>query len=137
MTNRDLQHASKAALVKATPQLFVADIAASCDFFTSKLGFAVDFHYGDPPFYAQVTRDGASLALRQVDRPMLDAIAAAMKSDIDMLAASMSVDDVKSLYLEFQAADATFHQTLRSEPWGALTFIVSDPDGNLLLFAGD
>jgi hypothetical protein len=25
---------------------------------------------------------------------------------------------------------------LRKEPWGAETFIVKDPDGNLLLFAG-
>jgi hypothetical protein len=30
----------------------------------------------------------------------------------------------------------TFAQTLRREPWGAKTFIVKDPDGNLLLFAG-
>ncbi|WP_407045994.1 VOC family protein [Mesorhizobium abyssinicae] len=30
---------------------------------------------------------------------------------------------------------ARFHQTLRTEPWGARTFIVSDPDGNLICFA--
>jgi hypothetical protein len=30
----------------------------------------------------------------------------------------------------------TFFQTLRKEPWGAKTFIVKDPDGNLLLFSG-
>jgi hypothetical protein len=30
---------------------------------------------------------------------------------------------------------ATLFQTLRKEPWGAETFIVKDPDGNLLLFA--
>jgi hypothetical protein len=29
-----------------------------------------------------------------------------------------------------------FHQTLKSEPWGARTFIVRDPDGNLILFSG-
>jgi len=28
-----------------------------------------------------------------------------------------------------------FAQTLRNEPWGARTFIVRDPDGNLILFA--
>ena len=38
--------------------------------------------------------------------------------------------------LEFQAAGVPFFQTLRREPWGAKTFIVKDPDGNLLLFAG-
>jgi hypothetical protein len=29
-----------------------------------------------------------------------------------------------------------FFQTLRREPWGARDFILRDPDGNLLLFAG-
>jgi uncharacterized glyoxalase superfamily protein PhnB len=35
-----------------------------------------------------------------------------------------------------QAAGVRFHQTLRTEPWGARTFIVRDPEGNLILFAG-
>src|ERR1700751_503668 len=48
-------------------QLFVADIQASCDFFTRKLGFAVVFVYGEPPFYAQVCRDNARINLRHVD----------------------------------------------------------------------
>ncbi|HJR20123.1 MAG TPA: VOC family protein [Dongiaceae bacterium] len=126
----------KPTLIAAVPQLFVSDIAASCAFFTDKLGFAVEFAYGEPPFYAQVKRDGAQIALRHVDRPVLDKISMAMKADVDMLAASISVDDVKSLYSEFQAADVAFHQALRAEPWGARTFIVRDPDGNLILFAG-
>lgn len=52
-----------------------------------------------------------------------------------MLAASITVDDVKALYLEFRAAGVEFYQLLRTEPWGARTFIVRDIDGNLLLFA--
>ena len=47
-------------------QLFVADIKASCDFYTEKLGFTVAFVYGDPPFYGQVTRDHARLITRVV-----------------------------------------------------------------------
>ena len=136
MTERDIDSAVKAVLIGAAPQLFVADLQASCDFFTRKLGFAIGFIYGKPPFYGQVLRDGAQIALRRVDRPVLDGIAGAMKADIDMLAASITVDDVKALFLEFKAAGVPFHQPLRSEPWGARTFIVRDPDGNLLLFAG-
>ena len=44
--------------------------------------------------------------------------------------------ELKELYLDFQSAGVSFHQTLRAEPWGARTFIVKDPDGNLLLFGG-
>jgi|SRR5687767_881162 len=127
---------SKPVLINATPQLLVSDIIASCDFFTRVLGFGLEFVYGEPPFYAQVIRDGASLALRHVDRPVMETLAEAMKADIDMLAASISVDDVQALYLEFEATGVAFHQELRTEPWGARTFIVRDLDGNLLLFAG-
>lgn len=127
---------SRPTLTTIVPQLFVADLGAACEFFTAKLGFAIDFLYGDPPFYGQVSRDGASLSLRHVDRPIRDGLTTAMKGDLDMLAASITVDHVKALHAEFQATGATFHQALRTEPWGAETFIVRDPDGNLLLFAG-
>ncbi|WP_425336060.1 VOC family protein [Sinorhizobium numidicum] len=33
-------------------------------------------------------------------------------------------------------AGVTFHQALRTEPWSARTFIVQDPDGNLIAFSG-
>jgi catechol 2,3-dioxygenase-like lactoylglutathione lyase family enzyme len=122
--------------IAAVPQLFVSDLSASSAFFTDKLGFAVEFVYGEPPFYTQVKRGGAQIALRHVDRDVMDKVAAAMKAEIDMLAASISVDDVNALYSEFQAANVAFHQQLRTEAWGARTFIVRDPDGNLLLFAG-
>ena len=35
-------------LTSAEPKLFVSDTAASCDFFTGKVGFTIDFVYGDP-----------------------------------------------------------------------------------------
>jgi catechol 2,3-dioxygenase-like lactoylglutathione lyase family enzyme len=127
---------TKAVIAGAEPQLFVADIKASCDFFAGKLGFGVVFTYGEPPFYAQVKRDGARINLRCVEHPVIDA---ALRDREQLLAASLTVattEEIKALFLEFQAAGVTFFQTLKREPWGARTFIVRDPDGNLLLFAG-
>jgi catechol 2,3-dioxygenase-like lactoylglutathione lyase family enzyme len=124
---------SKPTLLAAEPQLFVADIAASCEFYTQKLGFKVAFTYGEPPFYGQVFRDGASLNLRHLDQPELNAV---LRSKEDLLSASITVGDIKPLFLEFQAAGVAFAQTLKTEPWGARTFTIRDPDGNLILFAG-
>ena len=124
---------AKATLIAAEPQLFVADIAASCAFYRKKLGFSVAFTYGDPPFYGQVVRDGARLNLRCVSRPVIDP---QFRDSEQWLSASITLDDATSLFLEFQAIGVPFHQTLRIEPWGARTFIVRDPDGNLILFAG-
>jgi catechol 2,3-dioxygenase-like lactoylglutathione lyase family enzyme len=136
MTEEVRQPVSRPILTSISAQLFVADIQASCDFYADKLGFAVDFIYGDPPFYAQVTRDNARLSLRHVDEPVF---AGDVREREDLLSASITVgsaDEIKQLFSSYQALDVPFHQTLKQEPWGATTFIVVDPDGNLILFAG-
>ena len=35
-------------------QVFVADIAAACEFYVARLGFTLAFTYGEPTFYAQL-----------------------------------------------------------------------------------
>ena len=127
---------TKAVISGAEPQLFVVDIKSSCDFFTSKLGFAIAFTYGEPAFYAQVRRDAGLINLRCVEQPVIDAV---LRDREELLSASLTVAtsaEIKQLFLEFQAAGVTFFQSLKREPWGARDFIVKDPDGNLLLFAG-
>jgi catechol 2,3-dioxygenase-like lactoylglutathione lyase family enzyme len=127
---------TKAVITSAEPELFVADIKTSCDFFTGKLGFAVAFTYGEPPFYAQVKRDGARLNLKCVDRPVIDPV---LRDREQLLSAALIVEtaeEIKALFLEFETAGVAFFQKLKREPWGARNFIIPDPDGNLLLFAG-
>ena len=126
---------SRATIVGAEPQLLVADIQRSTEFFCQRLGFSLVFSYGKPPFYAQVARDAAHVNLRCVE----PSVASAAREKEDLLSLSMTVataDEIKLLFLEFQSAGVTFHQKLKKQPWGAKTFIVKDPDGNLLLFAG-
>jgi catechol 2,3-dioxygenase-like lactoylglutathione lyase family enzyme len=117
-------------------QLFVANIERSVNFYTSKLGFAVGFVYGDPPYYGQVVRDQARLNLRLVCEPVF---AGDIREREHLLSATITVataSEIEQLFLSYQAAGVRFHQALKKEPWGARTFVVSDPDGNLILFAG-
>jgi predicted lactoylglutathione lyase len=130
------QSVTQPVLTSVAAHLFVQNIGASCQFFQSKLGFTVDFVYGDPPFYAQVSRDNARLALRHMDEPVF---AGDIREREDLVLASITVaaaEEIKQLFLTYQAAGVPFHQTLKKEPWGANTFIVKDPDDNLILFAG-
>jgi uncharacterized glyoxalase superfamily protein PhnB len=126
----------KATIVGAEPQLFVTDLERSCEFFCRRLGFSIEFSYGKPPYYAQVGRDAARLNLRCVERPVIESTA---RDREELLSVSMTVataEEIKLLFLEFQSAGVSFHQTLKKQPWGARNFVVKDPDGNLLLFAG-
>ena len=127
---------SKATIVGAEPQLLVTDIKRSCEFFREKLGFSLVFSYGKPPYYAQVRRDAARLNLRCIDRSVIESTVRDLE---ELLSASMTVataDEIKLLFLEFQSAGVAFHQKLKKQPWDARNFVVKDPDGNLLLFAG-
>jgi uncharacterized glyoxalase superfamily protein PhnB len=127
---------SQPTLTSIAAHLYVRDLKASTDFFSTKLGFTLDFVYGDPPFYAQVSRDKAHLALRSMDESFF---AADIREREDLLSASITLataEEIKQLFLDYQTAGAPIHQPLRTEPWQAQTFVVEDPDGNLILFAG-
>jgi uncharacterized glyoxalase superfamily protein PhnB len=130
------QTTSRPILNSIEAQLFVANIKNSCDFYTDKLGFTVEFIYGDPPFYGQVRRDHARLNMRLVCEPVF---VGDIREREHLLSASITVataKEIKQLFLSYQAAGVSFSQTLQKEPWGARTFVVKDPDGNLILFAG-
>ena len=74
--------------------------------------------------------------LRLVSEPVF---AGDIREREHLLSATITVataDEIKQLFLSYQATGVRFHQTLKKEPWGARTFIVLDPDGNLILFAG-
>ena len=127
---------SQPILTSVAAHLYVRNLKASTDFFTTKLGFTIDFVYGDPPFYGQVSRDNARLALRSMD---VHFFAEDVRQREGLLSASITlatVDEIKQLFLAYQAAGVPFAQSLRDEPWQAKTFVVQDPDGNLILFAG-
>src|SRR5262245_12104212 len=126
--------ASLPRIIAAEPMVFVSDVETACRFWAEKLGFQTAFTYGDPPFYGQVYRDGGRVNLRKVGNPVFDSSFRARERDA--LSAILSLEDAEPLFLEFQRAGVTFHQNLRTEPWGARTFIIQDPDGNLIAFAG-
>jgi catechol 2,3-dioxygenase-like lactoylglutathione lyase family enzyme len=134
MKESSSSNASTSVILASEPQIFVSDIEAATAFYVQKLGFKVAFSYGKPPFYAQVARDGGRLNLRKVCGPVFDS--GFRSREGDPLSATLTLDDAKPLFLEFQRAGVIFHQTLRTEPWGTRTFIVEDVDGNLIAFAG-
>jgi catechol 2,3-dioxygenase-like lactoylglutathione lyase family enzyme len=136
MTDTKAPVAATPTLNAAEPELFVADFQAACAFFTGKLGFEIVFTYGEPPFYGQVRRGKALLNLRLICQPVF---VGDIREREELLSAAITVNsaaEIRALFAEFQAARVDFFRTLKQEPWGARTFIVRDPDGNLLLFAG-
>ena len=90
---------SKPVISATAAELFVADIKASCDFFTQKLGFSVVFVYGEPPFYAQVRRDRGLLNLKHMDRPVIDP---QLRDRESLLSADMGLDTHEEIQQLFE-----------------------------------
>lgn len=116
-------------------QLFVSDINNSVLFYSSMLGFTIDFVYGEPPYYGQVIRDSAKIVLRHIDEAVYSGDVRERECLLSAAITLASAEDAQQLFYQYQSLCLQFQQTLREEPWGASTFIVKDPDGNLILFA--
>jgi catechol 2,3-dioxygenase-like lactoylglutathione lyase family enzyme len=115
----------------AIPVLFVADVPKAAGFFRDKLGFSIDFLHGHPAFYGGVSRNGVVLHLRFVHEPIMTH---ELREKESLLAAFITVENVKALFEEYKARDVPFFEMLHKEPWGGPTFTVSDLDGNRICF---
>jgi len=124
-------------LLAVEPQVYVTDLERAIAYFAGALGFEVAFRYGEPVHYGQVVRDGVRINLRHLDEPLVPP--EVMAREPDLICASIHVSDAKRLFDEYAAAGAVFHQRLECAAWqppGTGGFIVRDPDGNLIHFAG-
>lgn len=113
------------------PILFVRDVLKSTAFFHEKLGFEIDFVYGEPPFYGSVSRDNICLHLRCVHQPNFAELAA---REVSLILATIEVSDVEELYAEFKTRNVAFAQPPTKQPWGGTDLQIRDPDGNVISF---
>ena len=113
---------------RMSPQLLVADVDRSIEFYTKKLGFDVDFRYED--FYAGIIKDGYSIHLKVNRSSIEERENRRTNDDLNII---FSVDGIEGLYEELLNKSVEFIQLLRDMPYGK-EFYVADPDGNIIAF---
>lgn len=113
----------------------VADFARARAFYVERLGFELEFAYGEPPYYGLVKRDAARLCLRLVCEPVYVGDVREREELLSGAFTLASATEIEVRFQTYEAAGVPFFKRLVTEPWGARTFILRDPDGNLILFA--
>jgi predicted enzyme related to lactoylglutathione lyase len=113
---------------KMSPQFLVTDIEHSIEFYTSKLGFDVDFRYED--FYAGIIKDNCPIHLKSGKPSGEERKSKRENSDLDIV---FSVEGVEDLYEEFVNKSVEIIQPLCDRPYGK-EFYIADPDGYILAF---
>jgi uncharacterized glyoxalase superfamily protein PhnB len=105
--------------------LTVRDIDKSIAYYRDALGFAVTFQYGEPTFYACLSRDEAAVHLIAANKthrlPGHGGVA-------------IFLDDVDALYAELVARGAKVVKPRQDYDYGMREFDVVDLDDNQLFF---
>jgi catechol 2,3-dioxygenase-like lactoylglutathione lyase family enzyme len=114
-------------------QIRTTNLQESIDFYVTKLGFELDFQYGD--FYAGIrVADGQVFHVKLVDEkdPSIDAVQSHGHMHL-----FFSTDDVDEAAESCRRNEVRFHQETAETAWGTREFYVSDNQGHTLCFAQD
>ncbi|MCA8940248.1 MAG: VOC family protein [Planctomycetes bacterium] len=126
-----------AKLTAAVPILPVADMAATIDFYTNKLGFQLAFQWGESgdgksgdTVYAGIVRDGIRVHLNRFGDPAL------ARKVASQTMVRFDVSDVRTYYDECRVHEGVIHPNgkLDEKPWGTIEFGVLDPSGVCITF---
>jgi len=113
------------------PVLMVHDIEASAAFYRDKLGFTLDFLYGDPPNHAGVSRGewtGSIVALQLSQVPPDREITPSSHLHIRVST------DLDELHATYAANGVEVIAPPENKPWGFREFTIKDDNGHILIF---
>jgi catechol 2,3-dioxygenase-like lactoylglutathione lyase family enzyme len=100
--------------------LWVADLAASQQYYRDKLGFRIDWSYGEPPDFGAVSRGHTQLFMCERCQGHAGSWLWVFTPDVDRL------------YRELVDRGAIIKSPPADKPWGVREMHVGDPDGNML-----
>ena len=111
------------------PQLRTTDLAASIEFYTTKLGFTVEFQYDD--FYAGVRSGNYVVHLKLIDAPD-PSIAFADRDEHFHL--YFQTTDVSAVADDLERCGVRLVQGVHETAWGTRECIIKDNAGHTLYF---
>lgn len=121
----------KARFFNLQPVLYVHDIVETVTFYQEKLGFGLDFLFGDPPNHAAVSRGDWSAAMVIIQLTLVppDQVinpAGQLYIMVDTL--------IDQLFEHYQNNGVDIIREPQSYPWGMREFAIRDLDGHILRF---
>jgi catechol 2,3-dioxygenase-like lactoylglutathione lyase family enzyme len=116
-------------IVNVIAQLRTTDLAASIRFYTTQLGFTLEFQYED--FYAGVRTGGHAIHLKLVDNA--DPSIAYVDRD-EHFHLYFETDDVVAAADRLRRTGVRLEREVHETPWGTREFVIKDDQGHILYF---
>lgn len=114
-------------ITSSEPIFAVADVVRSVRFYRDVIGFESEWLWGDPPVHAGVRWGNVQLMFSK--RPDLAERSPGHQH-------FFRVQNVRALYDRHRSSGAPIIHDLANKPWGLAEYVVRDPDGYELRFAG-
>ena len=112
--------------------LTVESVARSIEFYSGKLGLAVEWNAA--PAFAMIRHGAGTLGLLALAEARKEGVAAGSAAQKLGIHVEFSTDDLDALYEELQAKGVVFHAPPHDEPWER-SMTALDPDGYAVEFA--
>lgn len=116
-------------IARIIPQLRTTDLAASIRFYTTQLGFTLEFQYED--FYAGVRTGENVIHLKLVDDP--DPSIEFVDRD-EHFHLYLQTDDVTAAAEQLRRAGVRLEREVQDTAWGTREFVIRDDQGHTLYF---
>ena len=112
------------------PQLRTTDLARSIQFYTTQLGFTLEFEYED--FYAGVSVGGHTVHLKLVDAvdPSVEFVDRG-----DHFHLYIEVVDIDAAAAKLRENGVALERDVHETPWGSRELVIKDDQGHTLYFA--
>ncbi|MCB0211384.1 MAG: GNAT family N-acetyltransferase [Anaerolineae bacterium] len=114
------------------PVLAVADVQVTAEYYRDKLGFRIDFLFGNPPFHGAVSQGEWSTEGVKIQLSATDADKIGGCSGVTLyIFVGPNIDD---LFRRYQAEGVHIHRRVADYPWGMREFEIKDCNGYLIRF---
>jgi len=127
----DTKPAPHVSFYAAEPVLPVQDVAATVEFYRTRLGFQVGFLYGDPPTHASVTR--GEWSARAVRIQFTQTASKAVDNPAGQIYIFVGAE-IDTLYAHYCGQAVSVIKEIASQPWAMREFTIADNNGHQLRF---
>lgn len=114
------------------PVLMVHDVQATAQYYQDKLGFRIDFLYGDPPNHGGVSRGMWSGAMTSIQLSQVPPEREIVPSGHLYIRVDAGLD---ALYEQYNRKGVIVLAEPDNKPWGLREFVIKDMNGHVLVFA--
>jgi uncharacterized glyoxalase superfamily protein PhnB len=123
---------NRAKVIGIAPQLLVADVRKTAEYYRDMLGFTIINYFMDPPMYGMVQRDGFQVHFAKADDINLALIhnEERRKGTTDFI---LWVPEIDLFFNELQSSGAEIIEGIVHRNYGSREFVIKDCNGYKIL----